>query len=99
MDIPSVVGPIVSLPHCLQSRETLILCVQGQLVGACLGSCACGIVLALAARYAARFSEDRLWIRFAVVTAVLFALLDAAITCSWAYQVRSSRVSLVCGRR
>ncbi|POY74984.1 hypothetical protein BMF94_1960 [Rhodotorula taiwanensis] len=56
------------------------------LVGACLGSCACGIVLALAARYAARFSEDRLWIRFAVVTAVLFALLDAAVTCSWAYQ-------------
>ncbi|GAA5982607.1 hypothetical protein JCM10908_006717 [Rhodotorula pacifica] len=56
-------------------------------VGACLGSCICGVVLALAAHYAAKFDEDRLWIRCAVVFAVLLALLDTATTCSWAYQV------------
>ncbi|GAA5982610.1 hypothetical protein JCM10908_006718 [Rhodotorula pacifica] len=55
-------------------------------IGACLGSGICGIVLALAARYAAKFDKDRLWIRCAVTFAVLLALVDTANTCSWAWQ-------------
>ncbi|GAA5857980.1 hypothetical protein JCM8547_006647 [Rhodosporidiobolus lusitaniae] len=56
------------------------------LVSTCLSCWSCGIVLSLAGRYVGKFSRDRTWIRIAVAIGTLWAMLDTAINCSWAYK-------------
>ncbi|GAA6028715.1 hypothetical protein JCM8097_007359 [Rhodosporidiobolus ruineniae] len=56
------------------------------LISTCLSCFACGVVQSLTATYFARFKKDRLWLRWAVVVAMLVATLDTAINISWSYQ-------------
>lgn len=89
VDVEGLIGPIVSLAAVLPS---LVPCKPGpdaptgQVIGSALGACACGIVLALSAHYFARFQQDKLWLRCAVVGGLVLALADTAATCSWAYR-------------
>ncbi|BGP20978.1 hypothetical protein JCM10213_003349 [Rhodosporidiobolus nylandii] len=67
--------------------QAVVLTTVGPvLVASCLSCWTCGICVSLAGTYWSRYRTDRLWIRCAVIFATLWALLDTAVNCSWAYK-------------
>ncbi|GAA6054855.1 hypothetical protein JCM3770_004110 [Rhodotorula araucariae] len=60
--------------------------VGGVTIAACLSCFLCGIVISLAGRYFTKFSEDRLWIRIAVLVSTLWAVMDTVFHTTWAYK-------------
>ncbi|POY72814.1 hypothetical protein BMF94_4223 [Rhodotorula taiwanensis] len=56
------------------------------LLGSCFSCLTCGVLLSLTARYWAIFSRDEWYVRLAVATGSVYALVDTALNCSWAYR-------------
>ncbi|BGP52312.1 hypothetical protein JCM10450v2_008283 [Rhodotorula kratochvilovae] len=55
-------------------------------IAACLSCFSCGVVVSLAGRYFAKFSQDKLWIRIAAVIGTAWAIVDTTFNATWAYK-------------
>lgn len=88
---PSRSGPsqVSSLVHATRTpaRSGSPIFIDLQLLGSCFSSLTCGLLLSWAARYWALGYRDEWYLKAAVGIGSLYALIDTALNCSWAYRV------------
>ncbi|BGP58621.1 hypothetical protein JCM8202v2_006290 [Rhodotorula sphaerocarpa] len=79
-DVSFTIGPIASL------FSSSPIFIDLQLLGSCFSSLTCGLLLSWAARYWALGYRDEWYLKAAVGIGSLYALIDTALNCSWAYR-------------